>query len=50
MQDQVYWGSGSPYSWRALLLLEIKGAPYESKQIQFSKREHRSDDFLAMNP
>jgi glutathione S-transferase len=47
---KLYWGSGSPYSWRAMLGLVLKGIDFESKQIQFSKGEHRAPEFLALNP
>lgn len=45
-----YWGSGSPYAWRAMLGLELKGLRYASHQLQFSKGEHRSPQMLALNP
>lgn len=45
-----YWGSGSQYAWRAMLGLEFKGLSYESKQLQFSKGEHRTPEMLALNP
>lgn len=45
-----YWGSGSPWAWRAMLGLELKGLRYESKLLQFSKGEHRSPQMLALNP
>lgn len=45
-----YWGSGSPYAWRAMLGLELKGLAYESRLLQFSKGEHRSPEILALNP
>ena len=46
----VYWGSGSPFAWRVLLALEIKGLPYRSNLIEFSKRQHKTPEFLALNP
>ena len=49
MGIDVYWGSGSPYSWRVLLALEYKGLPYTSHVLQFSKQEHKSPQILAMN-
>lgn len=49
MAFEIYWGSGSPYSWRVLLGFEIKGVAYESKLLQFSKREHQTPQFLALN-
>lgn len=50
MAIEIFWGSGSPYSWRVLLFAEAKGIPYESRLLQFSKREHKTPEFLAMNP
>lgn len=50
MAIEIYWGSGSPFAWRVLLAAELKGIDYESHQIQFSKKEHKSPQFLAMNP
>lgn len=47
---EVYWGSGSQPSWRVLLALEIKKVPYESKLLSFSQGEHKTPEFLAMNP
>lgn len=50
MALELWWGSGSPYSWRALLALEYKRLPYESHLVQFSKQEHKSLQMLQMNP
>ena len=50
MQYEVYWGAGSPYSWRALLGLQIKGLEYKSKLLEFSRQEHKSPEILKMNP
>lgn len=50
MALELWWGSGSPYSWRALLALEYKRLPYVSHLLQFSKQEHRSPQMLAMTP
>lgn len=50
MAIELYWGSGSPFAWRALLALEWKKVPYTSKLIQFSAGEHKTPSFLAMNP
>ena len=47
---ELYWGSGSPYSWRVLLALEYKCLSYESHVLQFSKQEHKSPALLRMNP
>jgi glutathione S-transferase len=50
MALDLYWGSGSPFSWRVLLALEYKRVPYESHPLQFSKQEHKSPQMLRMNP
>ena len=50
MTLEVIWGSGSPYAWRVLLTLEVKGLSYESRLIQFSRDDHRSPQHLALNP
>lgn len=50
MTLEVWWGSGSPYSWRTLLALEYKGLSYVSHQVQFAKQEHKSPLLLSMNP
>jgi glutathione S-transferase len=50
MAIDIYWGSGSPYSWRVLLALEYKRIPYRSHLLQFSKQEHKSPTMLRMNP
>jgi glutathione S-transferase len=47
---EVFWDSGSPYAWRVLLALEVKQVPYTSRRIQFSKDEHKTPEFLTMNP
>ncbi len=49
MAIDVYWGSGSPYSWRVLLALEYKRLAYTSHLLQFSKQEHKSPQILALN-
>jgi glutathione S-transferase len=50
MALELWWGSGSPYSWRALLALEYKQLEYVSHVVQFAKQEHRSPQLLKMNP
>ena len=49
MAYKIYWGAGSPYSWRALLGLEVKGLKYDSKLLEFSKNEHLAPEILTMN-
>ena len=46
----LYWGSGSPFSWRVLLALEHKGLQYESQLLHFDKQEQQSPQMLKMNP
>ena len=46
----LYWGSGSPFSWRVLLALEHKGLSYDSQRLQFDKQEHQSPQMLRLNP
>jgi glutathione S-transferase len=50
MAIELFWGSGSGFSWRVQLALEVKGLPYESRLLQFSKKEHQSPEYLAINP
>jgi glutathione S-transferase len=47
---EVFWGSGSPYAWRVLLTLEAKGLPYQSRLLEFSKLQHKTPEYLALNP
>jgi len=46
----LYYGSGSPYAWRAQLALEHKALEYELKIISFSAGDTRKPEFLALNP
>lgn len=50
MALEVYWGSGSPFSWRVLLTLEVKRLQYESKLLEFSKGDQKSPGYLKLNP
>ena len=50
MALELFWGSGSPYSWRVQLALEYKRLVYESHLLQFSKQEHKSPQMLRLNP
>ena len=49
MSIDLYWGSGSPFSWRVLLALELKKLPYANHLLQFSKQEHKSPQMLSLN-
>jgi len=50
MAMTLYWGSGSPFSWRVLLALEHKGLEYQSQLLHFDKQEHQSPQMLKLNP
>jgi glutathione S-transferase len=50
MAITLYWGSGSPYSWRVQLALEHKGLQYESRLLHFDQQEHQSPHMLKLNP
>lgn len=47
---EVYWASGSPYAWRVLLALELKGIPYVGHLLSFSARDQKAPAYLALNP
>jgi glutathione S-transferase len=49
MAIDLYWVSGSPYSWRVMLALEHKRLAYNSHPLQLSKQEQKSPQMLAMN-
>ena len=50
MAIEVFWSSGSPFSWRVLLALEAKQLPYESHLLELSRRDHKQPDYLRINP
>ena len=50
MAIEIFYVSGSPYSWRVLLAAEAKGIAYQPRLISLAKHEHRSPEFLKMNP
>jgi glutathione S-transferase len=50
MTIEIFWGCGSPYSWRVQLALEIKRIPYRSRQLSFAEDDLKSEAFLAINP
>jgi len=49
-QLEVFWVSGSPYSWRVLLTLEVKKLAYTSRLLEASKGELKKPEYLALNP
>jgi glutathione S-transferase len=50
MAIEIFWISGSPFAWRVQLALELKRLPYQSRLLERSKGEHKSPEFLALNP
>jgi glutathione S-transferase len=50
MTIDLWWGSGSPYSWRVMLALEHKRLGYRSHPLQLALQEHKAPQMLAMNP
>ncbi len=47
---ELFWISGSPYAWRVLLALALKGAPFVSRLLEVSKGELTNAEFLSVNP
>jgi glutathione S-transferase len=47
---ELFWASGSGFSWRVLLTLEHKQLPYQSRLMQFSQGDHKRPEYLALNP
>ena len=50
MALELYWGSGSPFAWRVMLTLEVKGLAYQSTLLESSKGDHKAAGFLKLNP
>jgi glutathione S-transferase len=50
MAFTLYYVSGSPFSWRVYLALELKQAEFSARLISFDKNEHKSPEFLAISP
>jgi len=46
----LYYGSGSPWAWRAQLALEHKALAYERKVLSFAAGDTRKAEFIALNP
>ena len=47
---ECYFISGSPPCWSVMLALAAKGLSYEPRRLDNSKREQKSEAFLAINP
>jgi glutathione S-transferase len=50
MALELYWGSGSPFAWRVMLILEVKNLVYQSTLLEFSRGDHKAPAFLELNP
>lgn len=50
MSRTVYFVSGSPFAWRIMLALGLKGLEYESKRLVFDEGDTQTPEFLALNP
>jgi glutathione S-transferase len=50
MALELFWASGSCNSWRVMLALEIKKVPYQARLLQMSAKEHKTPEYLAINP
>jgi glutathione S-transferase len=47
---ELFWISGSPPSWRVMLALEVKNIDYIPRQLDAAAKEHKSPEFLKLNP
>jgi glutathione S-transferase len=50
MNIVLYYGSGSPWAWRAQFALEHKALQYERKVLSFAAGDTRKPEFVALNP
>jgi glutathione S-transferase len=50
MAITLYYGSGSPFSWYALLALAHKSVPYELKVLSLRNGELKTPEYLAIHP
>ena len=50
MNIVLYYGSGSPWAWRAQFALEHKALQYERKVLSFAAGDTRKPEFIALNP
>ncbi|MEC7655033.1 MAG: glutathione S-transferase family protein, partial [Pseudomonadota bacterium] len=46
----LYFISGSPPCWSAMLALEVKGLSYTPQRLDNQEREQKSPEYLAINP
>jgi glutathione S-transferase len=50
MALEIYYISGSPFAWRAMLALSLKGLTFKAHRLDPSKGENKTPEYLAMNP
>jgi glutathione S-transferase len=50
MTVTLYYGSGSPYAWRAWLALEHKNIAYQLKAVSFDAADLKKPEFRKLNP
>lgn len=50
MTYELFWVSGSPNSWRAMLTLAHKNVPYISRRLDPTSGESKTAEYLAINP
>ena len=50
MAIEIFWLSGSPFSWRVLLGAVIKGLDFESKLLDGSKGDLKQPEILGAQP
>ena len=48
----LFWGSGSAPCWKPMIALHEKGlwGRVDSKLCEFSKKEHKGEEVLKLNP
>jgi len=47
---ELYWGNGSPNSWRVMLGLLFKDLDYDDHLLSLPDREHKQPGYTALNP
>ena len=50
MARTIYFISGSPFAWRVMLAMGLKGLEYEAVELHGSKGETQTPEYLKLNP
>ncbi|WP_262693592.1 glutathione S-transferase family protein [Kordiimonas aquimaris] len=50
MTRTVYFVSGSPFAWRVMLAMGLKGLEYEAVELHGSKGDLKTPEYLQLNP